>query len=104
MTLPKPFASLRFAFAAALCAMGAALVAAPTADDPFRPDLAFADGAFTATFFMERPDQHIYDDMLACSLGEPAAKPAAPAAKSAAPVQAEAKPAENSDKKEAANE
>ena len=34
----------------------------------------------------------------------PAAKPAAPAAKSAAPVQAEAKPAENSDKKEAANE
>lgn len=77
MTLPKPFASLRFAFAAALCAMGAALAAAPTADDPFRPDLAFADGAFTATFFMERPDQHIYDDMLACSLGEPAAKPAA---------------------------
>ena len=34
----------------------------------------------------------------------PAAKPAAPAARPAAPVQAEAKPAENSDKKEAANE
>ena len=61
--------------AAGLVAFG--LWAAPTARDPFRPDVAYADGVLTATFFMERPDQHIYDDMLACSLGAPTKKPAA---------------------------
>ncbi len=62
------------AVAFALAAWAGALAAAPTPDDPFRPDLAYADGRVTVTFMMATPDQHIYDDMLASSLGAPLAK------------------------------
>ncbi len=48
---------------------------APTADDPFRPDVVWREGTLTVTFAMEQPDQHIYDDMLASSLGAPLTKP-----------------------------
>mgnify|MGYP003288279379 CR=1 FL=1 len=45
--------------------------------DPFRPAAAYADGIVTITFTMNTPDQHIYDDMMACSLGAPLSKPTA---------------------------
>lgn len=65
----------RFCFACV--ALAAALGwAAPTKEDPFRPDVAWAEGTLSVTFAMTRPDQHIYDDMLACSLGAPLTKPA----------------------------
>ena len=60
--------------AAALCVAGLTF-AAPTPDDPFRPDVAYAEGAVTATFVLLQPGQHIYDAMLTCSLGAPTAKP-----------------------------
>lgn len=66
----------RFCFA---CVALAATLgwAAPTAEDPFRPDVAWADGTLSVTFAMTRADQHIYDDMLVCSLGAPQTKPTA---------------------------
>ena len=70
------FACFRPALAVMLCLAGARAFAAPTADDPFRPDLAFADGVLIVSFRMMTPDQHIYDDMLTCTLGEPLTKPA----------------------------
>lgn len=51
--------------------------AVPTAEDPFHPDVIWADGRLTVTFTMAQPDQHIYDDMLVCSLGAPQTKPSA---------------------------
>ena len=45
--------------------------------DPFRPQAAVADGIVTITFMMNAPDQHIYDDMLSCSLGQPLETPTA---------------------------
>ena len=60
--------------AAALCVAGLTF-AAPTPDDPFRPDVTYAEGAVTATFVLLQPGQHIYDAMLTCSLGAPASKP-----------------------------
>lgn len=62
-----------------MCAAVAAAMgwSAPTAEDPFRPDVVWGDGTLTVTFAMARPDQHIYDDMLACSLGAPRSTPAA---------------------------
>ena len=48
------------------------------AEDPFRPEMAFREGVVSATFSMMRPDQHLYDDMLVCSLGEPLTKPERP--------------------------
>lgn len=59
---------------AALCVAGPAF-AAPTPDDPFRPDVVYAEGTVTATFLLLEPGQHIYDAMLTCSLGAPATKP-----------------------------
>lgn len=71
----NPFNSLRLCLlAAALCVAGQAF-AAPTPDDPFRPDVAYAEGTVTATFLLLEPGQHIYDAMLTCSLGAPATKP-----------------------------
>ncbi len=46
------------------------------AKDAFYPEVSYAEGTFTATFMMETPEMHIYDDMMSCSLGEPTAKPA----------------------------
>lgn len=43
--------------------------------DLFRPTLSCADGILTVAFVMSSPDQHIYDDMLSCSLGAPLTKP-----------------------------
>ena len=57
---------------AALCVM---TFAAPTPEDPFRPDITYADGTVTATFLLLQDGQHIYDAMLTCSLGTPATKP-----------------------------
>lgn len=45
--------------------------------DPFRPSATFADGVVSVTFTMNDPSQHIYDDMMMCSLGAPLSKPAA---------------------------
>ena len=59
---------------AALCVAGSAF-AAPTPDDPFRPDVVYAEGTVTATFLLLEPGQHIYDAMLTCSLGAPTTKP-----------------------------
>lgn len=71
----NPFNSLRLCLlAAALCAAGPAF-AAPTPDDPFRPDVVYAEGTVTATFLLLEPGQHIYDAMLTCSLGAPTSKP-----------------------------
>lgn len=51
-------------------------LALPTfGEDPFKPELSYADGRVTVTFAMTSPDQHIYEDMLQCSLGMPLAKP-----------------------------
>ena len=61
-------------FAAALCVVGLTF-AAPTPEDPFRPDVTYADGTVTATFLLLQDGQHIYDAMLTCSLGTPATKP-----------------------------
>ena len=61
-------------FAAALCVAGLTF-AAPTPEDPFRPDVTYADGTVTATFLLLQDGQHIYDAMLTCSLGTPATKP-----------------------------
>lgn len=59
---------------AALCVTGLTF-AAPTPEDPFRPDVTYADGTVTATFLLLQDGQHIYDAMLTCSLGAPATKP-----------------------------
>ena len=59
---------------AALCVAGLTF-AAPTPEDPFRPDITYADGTVTATFLLLQDGQHIYDAMLTCSLGAPATKP-----------------------------
>lgn len=59
---------------AALCVAGLTF-AAPTPEDPFRPDITYADGTVTATFLLLQDGQHIYDAMLTCSLGTPATKP-----------------------------
>lgn len=59
---------------AALCVAGLTF-AAPTPEDPFRPDITYADGIVTATFLLLQDGQHIYDAMLTCSLGAPATKP-----------------------------
>ena len=59
---------------AALCVAGLTF-AAPTPEDPFRPDVTYADGTVTATFLLLQEGQHIYDAMLTCSLGAPATKP-----------------------------
>lgn len=59
---------------AALCVTGLTF-AAPTPEDPFRPDITYADGIVTATFLLLQDGQHIYDAMLTCSLGAPATKP-----------------------------
>ncbi len=59
---------------AAFCVAGFTF-AAPTPEDPFRPDVTYADGTVTATFLLLQPGQHIYDAMLTCSLGAPATKP-----------------------------
>ena len=64
-----------FASLFASVALMSAAIAAPTPDDPFRPDFAYQGGVLTATFTMDTPDKHIYDDMLSCSLGQPATKP-----------------------------
>lgn len=45
--------------------------------DPFQPQATTADGIVTITFMMSAPDQHIYDDMLNCSLGQPLETPTA---------------------------
>jgi thiol:disulfide interchange protein len=45
--------------------------------DPFRPAATYADGVVTVTFTMLSPDQHIYDDMMMCSLGDALSKPTA---------------------------
>lgn len=47
------------------------------AADPFFPQATCKDGIVSVTFMMATPDQHIYDDMLTCSLGQPIAKPEA---------------------------
>lgn len=52
-------------------------VAAPKPNDPFFPDVTYANGVVTVTFMMNDPHQHIYDDMLSCTLGTPATTPAA---------------------------
>lgn len=49
--------------------------AAPRPDDPFFPDLTYADGLLTVTFDLNDPGEHIYDDMLLCSLGDALTKP-----------------------------
>ncbi len=59
---------------ALLCALVLNLAFAQ-ADDKFFPELSYADGKVTALFTLLNPGEHIYDDMLACSLGEPLAKP-----------------------------
>ena len=61
-------------FVAAFCVAGLTF-AAPTPEDPFRPDVTYADGTVTATFLLLQDGQHIYDAMLTCSLGTPATKP-----------------------------
>ena len=61
-------------FVAAFCVAGLTF-AAPTPEDPFRPDITYADGTVTATFLLLQDGQHIYDAMLTCSLGAPATKP-----------------------------
>ncbi len=46
--------------------------------DPFYPEVEYTaenGGVFTATFMMDTPDKHIYEDMMTCSLGEPTSKP-----------------------------
>ena len=63
---------LVFGCAVVLAALG---WAAPTPKDPFRPDVVWENGTLTVTFAMAQPDQHIYDDMLACSLGAPLSRP-----------------------------
>ena len=57
-------------FVAAFCVAGLTF-AAPTPEDPFRPDVTYADGTVTATFLLLQDGQHIYDAMLTCSLGAP---------------------------------
>ncbi len=62
-----------------VCALTSCL--ALGAVDPFKPDAYYTyqpetkSGTFTVTFMMTE-GQHIYDDMMMCSLGEPTKKPA----------------------------
>ena len=51
------------------------LQAAPKPDDPFFPDVSYAEGKVLVSFAFATPDLHIYDDMLTCSLGEALEKP-----------------------------
>lgn len=51
------------------------LFAAPKPNDPFYPDVTWANDIVTITFMMPDSHQHIYDDMLMCSLGAPLTKP-----------------------------
>lgn len=57
--------------------LSAAAMAFSLFADPFRPTATYADGVVTVTFTMNDPSQHIYDDMMACSLGAPTSKPVA---------------------------
>lgn len=64
-------------FALLMLLAGCSMAVAPTmGGDPFEPTITYADGRVTVDFAMSEPDQHIYDDMLQCSLGLPLAKPA----------------------------
>lgn len=45
------------------------------AGDPFFPEVSYAAGQVQVSFFCAQADQHLYDDMLSCSLGAPAVKP-----------------------------
>ncbi len=63
----------------ALCAVLSLTFAMATpADDPFYPSVTYKADTSTVlvTFQMPDPAQHIYDDMLMCTLGAPTAKPA----------------------------
>lgn len=51
--------------------------AAAKPDDPFFPNVSFADGKVTAFFDLTGPGEHLYDDMFSCSLGVPLEKPEA---------------------------
>ena len=44
--------------------------------DPFYPELAYQDGMLRVSFFCGKPGEHIYADMLLCSLGNPCQTPA----------------------------
>lgn len=44
-------------------------------EDVFKPTASYADGVVTVTFTMDDPAMHIYDDMLACTLGQPSSAP-----------------------------
>ncbi len=61
-----------------LAALYLSVMFATPADDPFYPNVMYnADtGTVLVTFQMMDPAQHIYDDMLLCTLGEPSVKPA----------------------------
>ncbi len=49
--------------------------AAPeVSDDPFYPQITFADSTVLAEFRLRSPGQHLYVDMFACSLGTPEVK------------------------------
>lgn len=65
---------LSLLFTTALLTMAFTTFAMP---DPFRPAATYADGVVSVTFTMLQPDQHIYDDMMSCSLGEALSKPMA---------------------------
>lgn len=55
----------------------ASSIATPKANDPFFPDVEYTNDTLCVTFMMMDAHQHIYDDMLACSLGDPTSKPTA---------------------------
>ncbi len=55
--------------------VGLFMVAMASEVDPFFPEMVYAEGKVTATFYLMNEGEHLYDDMLACSLGEAVQKP-----------------------------
>lgn len=68
--MKKWFASLCLA-----CTMAMSLFAFSFGEDVFAPTVSYNDGIVTVEFLMADPTMHIYDDMLACSLGAPLTTP-----------------------------
>jgi thiol:disulfide interchange protein len=55
--------------------MALSLFAFSFGEDVFAPTVSYTDGIVTVEFLMADPAMHIYDDMLACSLGAPLTTP-----------------------------
>lgn len=66
---------LKRAMVGAMVALAGGVWGYGRAGDPFYPEVSYAEGKVQVSFFCAQADQHLYDDMLSCSLGEAAVKP-----------------------------